>query len=443
MPNNTRVFIKIALIAAVVPLLIHAFASGPDPGKTGAPGDQTCIQGGCHVGTANSGPGNVKVLLPAGNSGSYTPGQTMRLTVQITDATKRSYGFQLTARSGSTNRTQAGDFATIDANTQVLCADGSVKANGKTCPVQFPNEYIEHTRAGWSNSLSGNGSYTYSFDWTPPAAAVGAITLYVAANCGLGTDNNLGTNVYIPKIPLSLMPAAANPGPSISNVLDAASFQPSVVPGSWVAIFGQGLAGTNRQWAASDFSGNNLPSTLDGVTVTFGNLPASVLYVSPTQLDVQAPSGISGTVPVTVSYSGSASAFNAVVAQNAPSLFTYPSGSNTFAAAQHLGYQLIGDPAVTPGSAPSNAGEQIILYASGIAPSPSGVLIGAPISYSGGLSVSIGSAPAPVSFVGLVAAGLYQINATVPSGLSPGTYPITVQTGGQSSQPSVMLPVGP
>jgi uncharacterized protein (TIGR03437 family) len=442
MSNKAKVLIKIFLVAAVVPLLIHGFAAGPDPGKTGAPGDQSCIQGGCHVGTANSGPGNVKILLPAGNGGTYTPGQTMRLTVQITDSTKRSYGFQLTARSGSTNRTQAGDFTTLDANTQVLCADASVKANGKTCPTQFPDEYIEHTTAGWMNSRGSQGSYTYSFDWTPPAASAGPVTLYVAANCGLGTDNNLGTDVYLANI--SLAPAAANSGPAISNVLDAASFQSSVVPGSWVAIFGQGLAGTTRVWAANDFNANNLPSALDGVTVTFGNLPASVYYVSPTQLDVQAPSGISGTVPVTVSYNGSTSAmFNAVVAQNAPSLFTYRSGSNTFAAAQHLSFQLIGDPAITAGSAPATAGEQIILYANGVAPSPSGVLIGAPISYSGPLTVNVGSAPASVSFVGLIAGGVYQLNITVPPGLSPGNYPVTVQAGGQTSPSGVLLPVGP
>jgi uncharacterized protein (TIGR03437 family) len=268
------------------------------------------------------------------------------------------------------------------------------------------------------------------------------VTLYVAANCGLGTDHNLGTNVYLANI--SLTPAAANSGPAISNVLDAASFHSSVVPGSWVAIFGQGLAGTTRAWAANDFNGNNLPSGLDGVTVSFGNLPASVYYVSPTQLDVQAPSGLSGTVPVTVSYNGSTSAlFNAVVAQNAPSLFTYPSGPNTVAAAQHLSFQLIGDPAVTAGSAPATAGEQIILYANGIAPSPSGVLIGAPISYSGPLTVNVGPAPASVSFVGLIAAGVYQMNVTVPPGLPPGNYPVTVQTGGQTSPSGVLLPVGP
>lgn len=30
--------------------------------------------------------------------------------------------------------------------------------------------------------------------------------------------------------------------------------------------------------------------------------------------------------------------------------------------------------------------------------------------------------------------GLYQINATVPAGLAPGTYPITVSIGGQTSK---------
>jgi uncharacterized protein (TIGR03437 family) len=52
--------------------------------------------------------------------------------------------------------------------------------------------------------------------------------------------------------------------------------------------------------------------------------------------------------------------------------------------------------------------------------------------------VMIGSAQASVSFSGLAPGfpGLYQINAVVPSSLTPGTYPITVAIGGQTSKAS-------
>jgi len=459
MRKNHR-FIKLFVILATIPILLLAYEYGPNPGYTGAPGDNKtgCIASGCHQGTPNSGTGSVKISLPNGVT-TYTPGgPAIPITILITDAKMRSYGFQLTARSGSTNTTQAGDFTTLELNsaactassqtcpTQVLCADGSMKANGATCPSQFPIEDIEHTAAGWSNSISSKGSYSYTFTWTPPATAVGNVTMYIAANCGTGTASVTPTDVYMNSFgaatPLVLTPAAT--GPSITNVQDAASFRTPIVPGAWVAISGQGMSGTTRTWQTSDFNnGNNLPTSLSGVSVNFGTLPAAVYYISPVQINVQAPSGISGTVPVTVTNNGVTTAsFNATVSQNAPSLFVYPSGSNTFPAAIHVNGTLIGDGTVA-GSTKVSSGETIVLYVNGIAPSPSGVIIGSAISYSGGVTVNVGSGTGTVSFVGLVAAGEYQINVTLPTGLAPGNYPITVQTAGQSSQTGVVIPVGP
>jgi uncharacterized protein (TIGR03437 family) len=444
--NRKFLITKIVLIAAAVPIIIHAYATGPLPAYTGAPGDNKtgCIASGCHSGTPNSGPGSLKILLPTGNTGTYTPGQSMQLMVQISDSTKGAYGFQLTARSGSNGLTQAGDFSTTDANTQVFCPDSSSKVNGKTCPSQFPIEYIEHTYSGFLASQTGKGTYTYSFSWTPPATAVGNVTLYVAGNAGLaGQDIQTPTNVYLTS--MALTPAAASTNPAITNVQDAASARTTVVPGEWVAIYGSNLSGTTRKWASADFNGNNLPTTLDKVSVNFGTLPAPVFFISPGQIDVQAPSGISGTVPVTVTYNGTASAsFNTTVAANAPTFFTYASGSNTFAAAQNFpSYSTVGDPAVTSGTAKATPGQTVILYLNGLASSPSGTLISPPINYSGTVTVALGNTSPTVSFAGLVAAGLYQVNITIPTGLAAGIYPISLTTAGQTTQSGVSLIVGP
>ena len=46
MPGLSRRHIfagKTVAIFSVIPFLIHAYQSGPDPGKTGAPGDSLCI----------------------------------------------------------------------------------------------------------------------------------------------------------------------------------------------------------------------------------------------------------------------------------------------------------------------------------------------------------------------------------------------------------------
>ena len=163
----------------LTPVFLGAYEYGPNPGYTGAPNDNptACISAGCHVGTVNSGPGNVKITLPAGNSGTYVPGQAMQILVQITDSSKSAFGFQMTARMGGDNKTQSGDFATTDANTRVACADGSPKANGKVCPEASPVQYMEHNLTGYEASTKGGGSYTYAFNWTPPAAGSGPVTL--------------------------------------------------------------------------------------------------------------------------------------------------------------------------------------------------------------------------------------------------------------------------
>lgn len=439
---------KISLILTAVPLVMYGYEYGPPAGYTGAPGDNKtgCVASGCHSGT--SGPGNVKILLPSGNSGTYTPGQSMQILVQITDSTKAAFGFQLTARSGSGAASQAGDFTTTSSNTQVMCLDGSVKANGQGCPSQFPVEYIEHkANPGDLTPLLGQGgSLTYSFTWTPPASNVGNVTMYVAANAGpAGVPVQTPTNVYLSSTVLT--PAAAVTGPTISNVLDAASARSGVVPGSWVAIYGSTLANVpspGYSITQADLNGNNLPTTVKGTSVKFGTLPAAISYVGSGQINAQVPSGVSGTVPVVVTNNGSvSSSFNATVVSAAPALFVYASGSNTFPAAQNLNYVTIGDPSVYSSFVKAVAGQYIILYLSGLNSSPSGTIVSPAINYTGTVTAAVGTAPATVSYTALIAAGLYQVNMLVPSGLASGLYPLTLTIGGQATQPGVSLIVGP
>src|SRR5436190_1062301 len=125
MDRQRKIFIgKAIAILSVVPVLIYAHAAGPDPGKTGAPGDSVCAEAGCHVGTAVNGGGG-SVTIDAGGT-TYTPGVKQRITVTVNDPTQRRWGFQLTARLGSNTRTRAGVLAPIDGNTQVLCSGANL-----------------------------------------------------------------------------------------------------------------------------------------------------------------------------------------------------------------------------------------------------------------------------------------------------------------------------
>src|SRR5690242_8792246 len=98
--------------------------------------------------------------------------------------------------------------------------------------------------------------------------------------------------------------------PRITGVASAASGASGLAAGSWVSIFGADLAANTRSWAASDFSGGAPPTSLDRVAVTMGGKKTAIAYISPTQLNVQAPIDLpAGPVTVQVSApNGTASA---------------------------------------------------------------------------------------------------------------------------------------
>src|SRR6202023_3754933 len=68
-----------------------------------------------------------------------------------------------------------------------------------------------------------------------------------------------------------------------------------------------------------------LPPALDGVSVNVGSKPAFVYFISPGQINVQAPDVGTGPVPVTVSTpSGTSAAVTATVAVQSPAFFLWP-----------------------------------------------------------------------------------------------------------------------
>jgi len=444
---------KTALLLLLAPVFLGAYEYGPKPGYTGAPSDNptACVSAGCHTGTVNSGPGNVKITLPAGNSGTYVPGQAMQILVQIMDSSKSAFGFQLTARMGSDDKTQSGDLTSTDSNTQVLCVDGGAKKSGQSCPSLFPIQYIEHSLTGYeaSTQASPKGSYTYAFNWTPPASGSGTVTLYAAANCGPGDPPvPTPTNVYTTQIKLT-----EASGPAISGVFDAESARPSFASGQWVAIYGSGLANTTRFWGDSDFTGGTspgspLPTTLDGVSVTIGGQPAAVYFVSSTQLNVLAPSNLTlGPTQVVVTNNGTAGAgFAGTVVSSSPSLFYYGAGGKLYPAAVHLDGTLVGDPAVQSNSRKAQPGETLEFFANGIAAAQGGIIV--PVTaFQQQISMSAGSTPLNASAPVLIFAGEFQVNGTVPASLAPGDYPLSLSVSGGGSTAdagvAITLPVGP
>jgi uncharacterized protein (TIGR03437 family) len=460
---------KLSLILAAIPIVARGYESGPPFGYTAAPGDNptACANSGCHQGKPNSGPGNVKILLPDGNSGTYVPGQTMQLLIQIIDTTKKAYGFEMTARLASAPATaQAGDFNPTDANTQVICADGSFKgASG--CSPQFPIEEIEHNFAGYSASINASGSFTYTVNWTPPASAsAGNVTLYAAANCGVGNPPVVvPTDVYTSNI--TLTPSSASSAPAIANVQNAATFSTTLAPDTYAAVTGQNLSTTNpgRSWAASDFTANsdgtlNMPTSLNGTSVTIGGAPAYISYISPGQVNIITPPNIAGAnLPVVVTLDGQASAtFNVTIQSLAPSFFTWQPGTSDFGkylVAQHASGSNVGKADLFPGTPPSfttpaRPGETIILYGTGfgatIPPIANGIETDAKLyALNPTPTATFGNATATVTFAGLTVglSQVYQFDVTIPSNAPNGDSPLIVTVDGVQSVPGLITVQGP
>jgi len=460
------VYAKFVVILATIPVLVYAYEYGPNPGYTAAPADNptACISSGCHVGTVNSGPGNVKIMLPSGNTGTYNPGQAMQILVQITDATKAAYGFQLTARMGTANETQSGDFTTTDANTQVVCADTSLKANGKLCPTSVfpPWEYIEHDLTGYqaSQTATPKGAYTYSFSWTPPAAGSGTVTMYVAANTGPGAAPGVQppvtpTNVYTSSITLTQAKSALVPSINASGVGPINSKATTIQPGSWISIYGTNLVSSLGVWDGTPPT----PTSLGGASVTINNKPAYLWVAVPKafgntdQLNLQAPDDTAtGTVTVAVTNVSNGTATSTVTLGSVGPSFNLL-GDGVHAAAIILtsaGYDIDGPVgAFTYPTRPVKAGEYLILYGVGFGPtnpaSPSGQPYagpagGAPMTdsftlSSGGVTIPAGN----IKLSALGGQGLFQFNVLVPSGLGTGDKALLATVAGVTTPTGVMV----
>jgi uncharacterized protein (TIGR03437 family) len=204
-------------------------------------------------------------------------------------------------------------------------------------------------------------------------------TYWVATGTGIATINVAtgqidphssifgpgGSSVALAPDPLT------TPAPVITLVANAEGGVATIAPNSWVEIKGSNLApsGDTRIWQTPDFINSQLPTSLDGVSVTVNGVPAYVYYISPTQVNILTPpNAISGSVPVQITQNGVVSANFTVQAQpQSPSFFVF--GGGPYIAATHVDGSYLGPTALYPGlTTPAKPGETIVLYANGFGP---------------------------------------------------------------------------
>ncbi|MBV8841572.1 MAG: SBBP repeat-containing protein [Bryobacterales bacterium] len=237
------------------------------------------------------------------------------------------------------------------------------------------------------------------------------------------------------------------PGVTITEVANAEGEAPTIAPNTWVSIKGTNLAkaGDSRIWQGSDFVNGQMPTQLDGVSVTVNGKPAYVYYISPSQVNILTPpDALTGSVNVVVTNNAVSSApYLAQTQPESPSFVVFNGGP--YIAAVHANGSLIGPATLYPGaSTPAQPGETIVIYANGFGPTSTPVVSGSSLQ-SGSLSpapvIDMGGIAATVAFAGLVAPGEFQFNVVVPSTLADGDQPVTATYNGFTTQAGTLLTV--
>ena len=257
------------------------------------------------------------------------------------------------------------------------------------------------------------------------------------------------TPVTVP-VTLVLSAAVPSPAPVITAVVNGASFSAnqSIAPNTYVTIVGTNLSTATNTWNNS-IVGGQLPTSLNGVTVTFSGLPGYISYVSPTQINVLAPP-MSGTASVQVNNNGATSSPLTVGAAPESPAFFELSGSQ--AIATRTDYSYAAKNGTIPGltTTPAKPGDILILWGTGFGATnpaaPPGVVTPTGQTYSAAesLTVTINGVPATVYGVALTPglAGLYQVAIQVPASLPNGDWQvIATMQDGYSSPTGVILTV--
>jgi len=222
----------------------------------------------------------------------------------------------------------------------------------------------------------------------------------------------------------------------------------TIQPGEWVSIYGTNLADSTEVW------NGDFPTSLGGTSVLIDGKPAYLAYVSPGQINLQAPDDMARGVVSVVVTTGAGSAISTVTLSDfAPSfclldtqhvcgIILRSNGSGAYGGGT---YDILGPTGSSLGypTVAAKPGDQVALFGVGLGPTnptvPAGVAFSGAASVETPITLVINKVTVATTFTGLSSAGLYQINLTVPKGLGHGDVPIVVTAGGVPTQRGVLF----
>jgi uncharacterized protein (TIGR03437 family) len=317
---------------------------------------------------------------------------------------------------------------------------GSLKANG--------GNIVGHQRLlSFFNSSAED--YTYSDTYTVPANGAytsGAANYVVGSGIRIGSGIGpfLGISVALqaPTMSGSLSTTGVFLDPTgIVNAGSSAPFTAGLAPGELLNLYGANLA-SGIQVA----SGAPFPTTLGNVQVMINNIPAPIYYVYPTVLAVIVPYGVTGSIAKVQVFNNNvpSNAVTAWISKTAPGVLTQSANGLGYGDVVHQ------DGTLVNAKNPAQIGETVSVFVTGLGAVSPTIADGDagptnPLANTAGtIAAYIGGVQATVAYAGLAPqlAGLYQINLTVPAGLTAGDNNLDI-AGPDAYSSECLIAIGP
>jgi uncharacterized protein (TIGR03437 family) len=209
-----------------------------------------------------------------------------------------------------------------------------------------------------------------------------------------------------------VLPGSAIPTPTISAVVNAASFKTEPLSsGSWFSIFGTNL-GDKASW-----NGDLKTFSLGGASVTVCGFAATMSLNSGSmsgggQINAVVPNDVTGksSCPVIVTVNGESSQpVNVEIQEGIMELFTFSSSAGVLPVVTHANANPVGP--ASAGLQPAKEGETVIAWGTGDCRTP---------------KILIGGTAATVPFAGSTGIGLCQFNIVVPESIATVTGEVTM-----------------
>ena len=161
--------------------------------STGAPGERTCAQSGCHETSEVYNDDTTNALLFTDGDQTYTD-KMEGITLRVRKKNCEKFGFQIVCLD--TLKRNVGSWVLLNKErVQLQSSDFSV-------PAAAGRKYITHTYKG---TVPQNvGEISWDFSWLPPLNGYkGKVTFYVMSNCTNNDNKSSGDALYASQHSLS------------------------------------------------------------------------------------------------------------------------------------------------------------------------------------------------------------------------------------------------